>query len=78
MADTLGTQLTANVLGLDPADVRRVVKWERGRAVAAMPRESIVCVRRTCRGSTDLVGAVHSWGRSRREHRTGISRDYRL
>ena len=26
MADALGTQLTANVLGLDPADVRRVVK----------------------------------------------------
>jgi hypothetical protein len=42
MADALGVQLTAKVLGLDPADVRRVVKSVNRDLAAGMPRDSIV------------------------------------
>jgi hypothetical protein len=63
MADAVGAQLTASVLGLDEADVRRVVKSRNPRAPATAPRRPTVCSANACdglAGNRDLVRTAGS------------------
>ena len=43
MAETVGAQLTANVLGLDPADVRRLVKSRKPMCASSDAGADRVC-----------------------------------